>query len=442
MGKEGVVLIGAGAVAWAIASGAGCSSTSVPASPSAPDASTPEASLPSEASAPDFGAPSTTYPAYPVPTLPQIQRGPGSTLTDITVVPVVYAGDPGAADVPAFLAKYAASAEWNASVGEYGGKTMTVGATVTLSEAAPTTMGAKDFVSFLQAKLDGTHPEWGPTDNATFQRTIYLLIYPSGTTLSDVPGRSTCVDFFGFHSAVAPRLPDGGLPPPGANPVPIVFAAAARCAATGYTDAQTLSAMISHELIEATLSPTGPGYGQVDTPHQPWAVGMHGSEAADLCNVQGSYWEPPDVGFTIARAWSNAAAAAGHDPCVPGPAGEAYFGSFIAPSDQFPIAGAPGAPMMGGVSVPVGQTRTVDVFLFSDRAVTGPWDVHAVEVSMSPSNPPALSLSLDRTSGVNGEKVHLTITANKSVTQGLTAVMLSSKLGTRETLWFTPISVR
>ena len=54
----------------------------------------------------------------------------------------------------------------------------------------------------------------------------------------------------------------------------------------------------------------------------------------------------------------------------------------------------------------------------------------------------ALTLALDRTSGVNGEKLHLTITGNRYVSEGVTIVMLTSKLGGRATLWFTPVSLR
>jgi len=158
--------------------------------------------------------------------------------------------------------------------------------------------------------------------------------------------------------------------------------------------------------------------------------------------VLGSYWKPPSVGYVIARAWSNSAAGMHRDPCVPGPPDEAYFNSFIAPNDEFKFNDAPNAPMITGVRVLVGETRTVDVFLFSDRPTGGPWNVTAREVPMLRTNAEALTLALDRTSGVNGEKVHLTITANQEVSNGVTIVALFSKIGTRELLWFTPIVLR
>jgi hypothetical protein len=119
-------------------------------------------------------------------------------LEDFTVVPVIFSGDPGAASVPDFLTRYAASVEWFESVAEYGVGQMTVGGTVTLTEEAPPLISDGEIQKWLRAKLDGTHPEFGPTDDATLRRTLFVLVYPKGTTLSD-----------GFGNVVqpAPRLP-------------------------------------------------------------------------------------------------------------------------------------------------------------------------------------------------------------------------------------------
>jgi hypothetical protein len=488
-----------------VTTGAGCSSEDA-AQLATADAAISDAGsegAPADGGGADFGAPSDAYPAYTPPPLPTaLKRAPlAPVLTDFTVVPVVFAGDTGAANVPDFLTRYAASAEWTASVAEYGVGNMTVGATVTLAEPAPTTISDREIQAWLRAKLDGTHAEWGATDDATLRRTIFLLMYPRRTTLTKEAGRKSCGDFFGYHSAIFPqpvfdaglpdaagdRSSDGGGPDAaddasigdggadaaddgsaedgaadaaaastdgdaadaagawidgGVARTPILYAPIARCTATGATEADTTTTFIAHEVIESATNPYGGGYLLVDVDHFPWSIGMHGGEIADLCNVRGSLWKPPSIGYAIARAWSNAAASVHHDPCVPGPPGEPYFNSFIVPSDKFQINDAPTAPMIGGVRVPVGDTRTVDVFLFSDRATPGPGRVMVHEVPMISSNPPALTLALDRMSGVNGEKVHLTITANNAVSNGVTIVALFSTIGTRTSLWFTPVSVR
>jgi hypothetical protein len=71
-----------------------------------------------------------------------------------------------------------------------------------------------------------------------------------------------------------------------------------------------------------------------------------------------------------------------------------------------------------------------------------PCDVMVREVPLSRSNPKVLTLALDRGSGVNGEKVHLTIKANQPVSNGVTMVALFSKIGKRELVWFTLIGLR
>jgi hypothetical protein len=448
----------------------------------------------------DFGAPSDTYPAYTPPLPTALSRG-APVLKDFTVVPVLFAGDTGAANVPDFLTRYAASAEWGKSVAEYGVGKITVGATVTLTEPAPKAINDPEVRSWLFAKLDGTHPEWGATDEATLEQTLFLLVYPSGTRLSDAPGRFSCADFFGYHSGVrlVPPPLDGGAPDatidasPGGDVLdsgdnasmdsdvpdaagdlsmdgdtsdgaasieggaeggagssidggvlrgPLIYSPIARCTATGSTQEETLTAIISHELIEAATNPFGRGYLNVDNDHLPWQIGMHGGEIADLCNVLGSYWKPLSIGYAIARAWSNSAASMHHDPCVPGPPGEVYFNSFIVPTDDLSFSNAPpNAPTIPGVRVLAGETRTVDVLLFSDQPTPGPWEVMVQEVPLSRSNPKALTLALDRAGGVNGEKVHLTITARQSVSGGITMVALFSKIGKRELVWFTMIGL-
>src|SRR5258706_16421138 len=104
--------------------------------------------------------------------------------------------------------------------------------------------------------------------------------------------------------------------------------------------------------------------------------------------------------------------------------------------DHCRISDSRGAPMIPGARFRAGETRTVDVFLFSDAPTPRPWTITAREAPMIATNPQALTLALDRTSGTNGEKVHLTIKANMPVSNGVTIVVLISRIGTRTSLWF------
>jgi hypothetical protein len=115
----------------------------------------------------------------------------------------------------------------------------------------------------------------------------------------------------------------------------------------------------------------------------------------------------------IQRSWSNGAAAAGQDPCVPHPP-EVYFNSLpVLDSVSYQPRGMPFTTL--GVNIPVGQSKTIDVDLFSTGPTAGPWKVSVDDYGyVATGAVPHLGLSLDRNTGVNGDVLHLTITV-KSV---------------------------
>jgi hypothetical protein len=51
-----------------------------------------------------------------------------------------------------------------------------------------------------------------------------------------------------------------------------------------------------------------------------------------------------------------------------------------------------------------------------------------------------LTLSLDRTQGQNGEKLHLSITTLKKSQYGAAAFLLTSTLGAQKNVWFGLVS--
>jgi hypothetical protein len=436
----------------------GCSSNG--STSPATDTGTEETETATDPDADDAGdggvdARSETYPAFR-PTLPKVTNPSGNpVLSDFTVVPVTFAGDTLGASVPDFLAKYVASPEWTAQVKEYGVGKVTMAPAITLSEPAPSAIDDKDVQLWLRAKLDGTHPEWGPTDWPTLAKTVFVLSYPSTTTIT-MKGTKSCVAFRGFHSAATAPTVDGGTADVGDAPdvteggispeVPIIYVVVPRCTIAGLTEAQTLTTGVAHELTEAATSPlTGvlkPGFNTVDPNHYIWRVALGGGEIADMCNVQGTFWAPPSIGFSIARSWSNLAAAALNDPCVPSPPDEPYFNSYIEPTFTFNLY-ASGTTITKGIRVAVGATGTFDVLLFSDRPTSGPWDVAEVrEIPVLASSPKVLTLALDGKGGSNGDTLHLTITVNDTTPSGSSAIGIYSKLGTKQTVWYTPIALR
>ena len=121
-----------------------------------------------------------------------------------------------------------------------------------------------------------------------------------------------------------------------------------------------------------------------------------GGEVGDMCvGEQAPFYKPTDVGFMAQRIWSNSFALAGHDPCVPNIAGQAYFQSAPLLTEKISFS----SPLLNGtletqgVTIPVGQSKTIEVDLFSDGPTGGPWTVAAVDAlaGSSGSRPPSRS---------------------------------------------------
>jgi hypothetical protein len=351
------------------------------------------------------------YPAV-APSVPQVQSGGGAVLARPRVIPVFFPGETEAATLTGAVAKYLASSAWKDSTLEYGVVAATPGPAVQSSDALPDGLTTDALGSWLTSHLDGTHPEWGATDAATIASTIYVLYPPAGTTLlapQQDPGDPMAVtlcgprwyDVTGWHWQTTPAL--GPL-------VPIVYAVVGRCSFDpSVTGDDTMTATTAHELVESATDPlfvTAPAYSSVDDAHAFWMEITGGGELGDLCDQAPSdFITPLDVGHLVQRTWSNASAAAGHDPCVPAPA-VAYFNVDVDAPDVFydPYAGV----NVHGVAIAPGQSRTIDVRLYSDAPIA-PWQLTAVDPMAGSGGKPLLKLSLDQATGHNGDVVHLTI---------------------------------
>jgi hypothetical protein len=163
----------------------------------------------------------------------------------------------------------------------------------------------------------------------------------------------------------------------------------------------------SHELVEAATDPfyyTKPAFSSADVEHAAWTLATVG-EVADMCEFESK--DGVRLGsFLAQRSWSNAAAAAGHDPCVPALA-EPFFTAAPLMLEDVTLDDGTGTK---GIKVPVGESRTVEIALDSDAA-TAAWRVDAKDSSAIFGGDKELELSLDRTTGVSGDVLHLTIKA-------------------------------
>ncbi len=392
----------------------------------APDAGqAPETSTPVIDAAPDVdnGAPSTTYPAFNIDAPQVINVSSGPTLVNPKVVPVYFNNDDSGttAQITTFLNTLPTSTYWGPQVKEYGVGAMTVAAPVQLTEAAPTSIDDSVIQTWLANKLTTMDPLWPQPD----ANTIYALFYPSSSTIT-LQSSTSCSSFGGYHNNIAINTTQY-----------VAYAVVPNCGNFGgLTGINAITAPTSHELIEASTDPypaSDQAYGQVDDDHIFWMFFLGGGEVGDMCaQFSTSFYTPTDLGFAVQRTWSNAAAIAGHDPCVPAD-GTPYFNTMPVLNDSVSVGGQ---FTTKGVTIPVGQSGTVELDLFSDAPTSGPWTVSADDAAMLQGGTPTLQMSLDRTTGLNGEKLHLTINVMAASQYGAAGFIIRSQLGSRHTDWF------
>jgi hypothetical protein len=416
-----------------------------------PDAAvaTPDASTPVDAGPDvDNGSPSTTYPA-PHPAPPQVVEGGGVVLAHPKIVPIFFSDyDPtlqsGATD---FVTKLAMLQSYTtATLSEYGVLGLTAGTPIILAETAPvgtntTPYDDSSIQSWLTAKLTSNDPQFGPPDPSV----VYTIFFPASTIISlgqDMSGQASlsCQEFGGYHSDIdiPANADDAGVGDAEAGATQsISYAVIPSCSNfNGLNGIDMITAAASHEIAEASTDPFPEemvtGYSDVDQNHIVWDFVLGGGEIGDMCaQYPDAFFKPTGFDYYVQRIWSNAAALAGHDPCIPAD-GPVYFNSAFVLPDMVTLPFGGGIATQG-VKVLTGDSATVEIDLFSDGATTGPWTVAATEPTMGTAA--SLDLSLDRSTGVNGEKLHLTIKTVTPNSYGLSVVQLTSTLGSQTAYW-------
>jgi hypothetical protein len=358
----------------------------------------------------------------------------GLVLTAPRFVWATFANDPASADIDRFMNTIGHSRYWQSIGAEYGIGPATVGGPIHLQDSAPTAIEMIDVDAWVQSRFDGTHPEWGAPDPAT----IYTIFYPSGTSVTSIiNGVASCVQMEGYH--IESRLANGTI---------VSYAVVVRCDSLPDNSSglplglDEVTSAASHELIEAATDPhpiSSPAYFQADD----YAWSMAGQEVGDLCvgvtPPSELYTRPAEIGYLVQRTWSNAAARAGHDPCVPEGSNEAYFNSAPSLDELLPVIGRQPGDMAHGVQIPVGSSKTIDVKLFSDGPTSGAWNVEAIDLAQKVAgDPQTLAFSFDRSSGMNGDVLKLTITVVAAPPKDgrYELFSLQSTLGDMKTVWY------
>jgi hypothetical protein len=360
---------------------------------------------------------------------------------------IFYPDYPYVADLQTFATNVAASTYWPGATSEYGVGTLTVGTTITLTgQTAPTMITQAQIETWVGTQI--ASGAFGTPD----PEGIYTIFYPETTTitqpdpvLSGLPPVVSCVGFGGYHDNVAVALTDGG------TSTNFSYAVIPTCD----TQVDDLTAAVSHEWIESATDPFltastagafslfgGPdsAFFTVDADHAIWAI-LGGGEAGDLCEPEGNsaYITPSDIGFLVQRTWSNMLASASHDPCAPDPASTPFFaGAPVLTEAESVVSTLIGGTInTQGVTIPVGTSKTIEVDLFSDADTNGPFTVAATDTLATSYNlTQTLAFSWDRTMGVNGEKLHLTITVtNESIIDGVHVFSITASQGSQQFVW-------
>ena len=149
-----------------------------------------------------------------------------------------------------------------------------------------------------------------------------------------------------------------------------------------------------------------------------------------MSQFSASYYRPDDLLYVVQRNWSNAQAKAGHDPCQPAQEGQVYFNASATFPDKINTRGV----FTKGIKVPVGQSKTLPLSLYSDGPMA-PWTVTAQALARNGGSP--VTLTLDKNSGQNGDIINLTITSKTAITSTTSAVtiIITSSHGSRRNTW-------
>jgi hypothetical protein len=252
---------------------------------------------------------------------PLVPSQGGPVLEHVELVTVTFSDDPHAALVQGF-GDWAVGSDWLAAASEYGVGTGTHFAKIALAEAAPATATRDEIEALLVARMDdGTIPAPASADDDR----LYSVYFPASSELI-LGGYKHCESFSGYHTEGAHAA------------VPFAFAAVGDCPeyVKSLSEEENVLRTASHELIEAATDPrvhTAPGFIVTDV-DDPWF--FLAGEVADICPLSAVV---TDGELIAQRYWSNAAASAGQDPCIPASSAP-YFATSASPtSTQYVAAG-------------------------------------------------------------------------------------------------------
>ncbi len=403
------------------------------------------------------------YPAFKPTDVPQVAAAGGPVVKAPKIVPIFYAADDSAtvASLKDFLAKLPGSAYWASFTKEYGVGDITIGAPITLTDTLPASYDDTQIQAALTQKLQSADPAFPAPD----ANTIYTFFFPpnvtittgagtpagdggaggasdagvtdAGATDSGAPGggtvSSSCTAFGGYHDNIT-GITVG-------TSTDVAYAVVPRCPSFGpLMGLDAITGPASHEIAEAVTDPfpsTQPEYATVDTTHGYWTRLLGGGEVGDMCAQGDTFTKfPPSVPYTVQRIWSNAAAMAGGDPCLPLVTGQVYFNTIPNSPDILTITSRGATINPKGIEIPVGGSKTLELDLFSDAPTGGPWTVKILDLGylgggaantyLTPSF--AECQGATTCQGQNGDKLHVTLKVLAAGRRNYEPFLIESKL--------------
>lgn len=242
----------------------------------------------------------------------------------------------------------------------------------------------------------------------------------------------SCDAFGGYHQNITLDANHGSID--------VAYAVVPRCDPfNGLTGIDAVTGGASHELLEATTDPfplDTPGYVQVDEAHFYWETTLGGGEIGDMCaGFAGSFTKFDELDYTVQRTWSNRAESAGQDPCVPALPNEVYFNSAPVLKDTIPVSFMGETIDLLGAHIPAGTSQTVELDLFSTGPTSGPWTVTARDLAALSGQPAQLQFTFDKTSGMNGDKIQMTIQVVSAPRRNRETFVIQSALNGQRNVW-------
>ncbi len=352
-------------------------------------------------------------------TIPPVDFQGGPILEAISVVTVTFAGDPLRARLEEFGDTITATPWWDAVIESYcspaGSKTCvgrgSGGGHAVLAEAPPaamtdSAMGAPSTVQDLILQKIVAKELPAPTQN-----TLYAIYLPANVSVA-LDSAQSCQQFGAYHNTLKAPAADG-------TALAVAYAIMPRCDSS----LKSLTVGGSHELIEAATDPQV-GLGNVGYYMNDQLWGAAGGEVGDVCvdpTGSGSDTFMQD-GFIVQRSWSNSAAKASHDPCVPAPEGQAYFNV------------SPPAKSIETAITAVGKSVTIELDAFSDGPMPD-WDVTVLDAGPLQGSKASLEFTLDRTKAHNGSKLRLDVKLVSKPSQGFAQYYIVSRSGRSMHYW-------